>query len=154
MMHFIARHFIITNLVSKKKSSSNFTKEILGSHKTLDFSSSKIIFKKTLGAYKTFSSFYLGTSSYSKSKIKATKNLNYSFEIRPKTTASVYSFSSTTTRSISLISTILGSGDKFNVVFNAAVWFFTVAQLLFLSLLKILHRPFDKGKQNSCMPSC
>ena len=60
-------------------SPSNFTKEILGSKKTLDSPSSKIIFKKTLGSYEKTSSSCLDASSCIKSKVKSVKHITSSF---------------------------------------------------------------------------
>ena len=62
-------------------SSSYFTKQVLGCNKTTCLPLSKIIHKKTLGCFKTFSSSYLGPSSCSKSKIKAAKHIKSSFKI-------------------------------------------------------------------------
>ena len=61
-------------------SSSNFSQEIVGFNKTLDLPLSKIIHKKTLGSFKTFSSSHLDPSSLRKSKVKAAKHLKYSFK--------------------------------------------------------------------------
>ena len=60
-------------------SSSNFIKGTLGSNKTLDSPSLKIVFKKNLGAYETFSSSCLGASCWIKSKVEAAKHLKSSF---------------------------------------------------------------------------
>ena len=52
---------------------SNVTKEILGSNKTLDLPSRKIVHNKPLGSFKTFDSSHLDPPSCSKSKVKAAK---------------------------------------------------------------------------------
>ena len=84
-------------------SSSNFTKEILGFRKTPDLTSSKIIFKKTSGCFKTFSSSYLGPTFCSKSKSKAEKHPKSSFNTRLKPSDSSCSSRSTSSRNRGLI---------------------------------------------------
>ena len=135
-------------------SSSNFATEILESKNKLHSTSSKIIFKKTLEAYKTFSSSYLGVSSCSKSKFEATKHLKSSFRTKSKSTDSSYSYSSKSSSNRILISTSLGSREQFIIFSNSAVRVLIDALLFCLSALKLLHGPFDKGNQEISMSSC
>ena len=52
-------------------SSSNLNKDILGTYNSTKLLSSKIISRKTLGTYETYSFSYLGTSTCSKSNVIA-----------------------------------------------------------------------------------
>ena len=129
-------------------------KEILGFNKTLDLPSSEIIYKKTLGAYKPFSSSYLGTSSCSKPKAKAAKQLKSSFKTNFKSSSCTYSSSSTSSRNMSLISSVLANGEQLHVFLDANVLVLIAVLLFYLSTLKLLHHPFDKGKENFFTSLC
>ena len=124
------------------------------SNKTLDSPSSKIIFKKTLGAYETFSSSCLGASSCSKSNVKHAKHVKSSFKNRHKSSDFTYSSSSTSSRNRSLTSTSLVNGEHFHVFSSLSLCVLIDVLLFYLSALIIMHYAFDKGKQNICMHSC
>ena len=120
----------------------------MGFNKTLDLPSSKTIHKKTLGAYETFSSSYLGTSSCSKPKVKATKQFKSSFKTSFKSSSCTYSSSSTSSRTRILIPSMLANGEQLHVFSDTTVLVLISVLLFYLSTLKLLHRPFDKGKEN------
>ena len=129
-------------------SSSNLTKEILESNKTLDFPSSKIIHEKTSGSFKTFSYSYLDTSSCSKSKAKAAKHHKHSFKtsFEPPDSSCYSRF--TPSRNRNLIATRLANGEPFRVYHDPSYWMFIAMLLFCLSIVKLLHHPFDKGRHD------
>ena len=111
------------------------------SNKTLDSSSSKIISKKTLGSFNTFSFSCLGLSSYRKYKAKAAKHHKSSFKNSFK--PSDHSCSSRS-RNVSLISTMLVNGDPFHISQDLEFWVLIAMSLLYFSILKLMCCPFDK----------
>ena len=116
------------------------------SNKTSDSPSSKIIFKKNLGAYETFIYSYLGASSCRKSKFKAAKYINSSFKNRHQSSYYACSSSSSSSKNRNLTSNILVNGEPFHTFSNSVVWFLIAILLLCLSTLKLLRRPFNEAK--------
>ena len=111
-------------------SSSNLRKEILGPRETLFLPSYKNITERTLGAYKSWSSSYLVTSSSSKPKATATRHLKSSFKTMSKTSHSTYSSSYTSSMDRSLILTSQVNGEE-SLIFSTP----TVLGLITLLLL-------------------
>ena len=126
----------------------------MGFNETLDLLLSKIINKKTLGIYETFSSSYLGVSSCSKPEVKATKYLKSYFKTSSKSSSCAYSYSHAPFRNRSLIPTMLANGEQLHVCSDTTVLVLIVILLFYLSKIKLLHRSFDKGKENILMSSC
>ena len=121
-------------------------KKILRTSKTLDLPNNKNILGKTSGTSKTFSSSHLGTPTCSKSKVKSTKHLKSSFKTKPqKTSTSTYD-SASSHQGISSITTSLRlvHGEQSYLV----ILIFAILLLLYLFMIKTLHRPFDRGKES------
>ena len=108
-------------------------KEILGPAKTPDLPNHKTILKKTSALNNSFSSSCLGYSSWSKSKVIAPKHFKSSSSDRPST------------------STLANSDDRDQSLysFNTVVLILIVLLLFYSVMIKLLHLPFDRGKELS-----
>ena len=121
----------------------------MGFNKALDFPSSKTIFKKTLGSSKPCSSSFLGPSSYRNSKAKAEHHHKSSFKTSFEPPYSSHFFaSSSKSRNRSLTSTSLVNREPFHVFYYLKFWASISMLLLCLFALKLIHRSFDKEKNN------
>jgi len=121
-------------------------KEILGPTKTYDLPHHKFILGKTLGFNKTFSFSHLGTSTCGKTKVKATKYLKSPSQTKPNNISSFtcHSRSSSGTRYPTFLRLVNGEQPLY---FLSVVSIFTILLLAHLLLLKLLHLPFDRGKE-------
>ena len=127
------------------------SKKILGPAKTLDLSSHKTILEKTLGTDKTFCSSHLGTSASHKSK--DTKCNKSSHEIKSSGTSSPACHPRSTSRSRCSTLSRLVNGEQ-SLCSIPAVSTFIILLLACLLLLKLLHLPFDRGKEYSIILMC
>ena len=125
-----------------------FTKEIFVSNKNIDLPSTKIIFKKQLWAYETFSSSYLGSCSYIKSKVKAATHVKLSFNTSFKSSDSAYSSDSTSYTNMSLFSNYASKWLSISHLFQLNSLLPNWCSTFILSTLNILHRLLDKEKPN------
>jgi len=116
-------------------------KKILGPTKTLDSSESKNILGKTSGSNKNF-----GTLTCGKPKVRATKHSKSSFKTKPdKVSSSAYfTRSSSGTRNPTFLRLVNGEQPLY---FIPVVLAFIILLLVYLLLLKLLHLPFDRGKE-------
>lgn len=121
---------------------------MLESSKTLDFSSSRIIYKKTSGSFKIFSSSYLCLCSWRKSKAKAEKHPQSSFKNSFESPCSSYSSTFASSRDMNLISTRLANGEPFHVFYDSEVCVLITLLLFYLFILKLIRQPFDKVKKD------
>lgn len=131
---------------SSSCASHHFKKKILGPAKTLDLSEPKTILRKSSGSNKTFSLSCLEASTCGKPKVKATKHPKSSFKTKPNNiiSSTYFSRSSSGTRNLAFLKLI--DGDL-TLYFIPAVSTFIIALLVYLLLLKLLHLPFDRGKE-------
>ena len=120
-------------------------KEIIRPTKTYDLPNHKIIFGKTSGLRKTSSLSHLGTSFYSKSKAKATKHFKSSSKTKPtrSTKSTCRSRSSSGTRHPTLFR--LAHGEQPLYLINIVI--LIILLLLCFFMIKLLYRPFDRGKE-------
>ena len=99
---------------------------------------------------KTFSLSYLGTSACSKSKIKAAKQFKSSFKTKSsKLRNSTCVSSSTSSRNIGPVLFRLVNGEQ-PLYFIIVI--LIVLLLLYLFVIKLLHLPFDRGKDSLIIP--
>ena len=154
--HLHSSRFLSTRKVFKqhfdsKRSSCDSTshhsfKEIKGPDKTLNSLHCKIIFEKTSGTHEAFSSSHLGTSIFSKSKVKATKHIKSSFKAKPtKSRSPSYSAYSTASRNRVLLLIRPDYGEQ--PLYLIIIVILIILLLLYLFVIKLLHRPFDRGKE-------
>ena len=122
------------------------SKKILGTSKPLDLSSHKIILGKTSGFNKTFSLSYLGTSIFRKSKVKSEKYSKSFSKTRSSKSRPNYSSSSASSENRSSSSLELAYGEQ--SLFISSIVVLIILILLYLFALKLLHRPFDRGKEH------
>jgi len=135
----------------KETSSHHSSKEIKGPDKTLHSLHYKIIFGKTSGFCKTFSLSHLGTSTCGKSKVKAINYLKSPSQTKPNriSSSTCCSRSSSETRNPTFLRLVNGEQPLY---FISVVLEFTILPLAYLLLLKLLHLPFDRGKDSSIIP--
>ena len=126
----------------------NSFKEIKGPDKTLDLSSHKIIPERTSGPFKTSSSSHL-SNPHSKSKVKATKYFKSpSSKAKPTKFSSSTCFSGSTSRARHPTLVRLANGKQPLCILTLVV-LIIISLLLYLFLIKLLHLPFDRGKDST-----
>ena len=123
----------------------HLSKEIKGPNKTLDLPSRNNILKKTLESYKTYRSSYLGNATRSKSKVPAAKHFKSFRTSRTKLVCPTYLPCSTFPRTPTSTSPDLENGEQPLYPPTSVVSLFIVL-LIFIFSIKLLHRPFDRGK--------
>ena len=121
-------------------------KEIIGPTKTYDLPNHKIIFGKTSRLHKTSGSSHLGTSFYSKSKAKATKHIKSSFKANTTKLRSP-TYSAYSSASMNRVLLLLGPDYGEQPLYFVNVVILINLLLLYLRMIKLLHRPFDRGKE-------
>jgi len=126
--------------------SHHIKKEIIEPTKIYDLPTHKNIFGKTSGLHETFSLSYLGTSFNSKSKAKATKHIKSSFKANPtKLRSPTYSAYSSASRNRVLLLLRPDYGEQPLYLINIVI--LIILLQLYLFMIKLLHRPFDRGKE-------
>ena len=117
------------------------SKKILGPTKTLDLSE----LEKTSGTYNTFRSSHLGTSTSNKSK--DAKHNKSSHKIKSSGTSSPACCSRSTSRSRCSTLSRLVNGEQ--TLYFIAFFISIILMLLYFFILKLLHLPFNRGKDSS-----
>jgi hypothetical protein len=133
-------------LIRKEETPPHLEKEILGPTKTLDLPKHEIIIGKTSGTNETFSLSHLGTSIFRKSKVTSEKHLKSSFKTKSDKSRLTYSSSSTSNGNRNLTLPEIVNGEQ-PLYFTFAVSSFFILLMLYLFTIKLLHRPFDRGKE-------
>ena len=130
----------------EETSSNHSSKEIKGPNKTLYSLHCKIILEKTLGTCKTFSLSHLGTSTCGKSKVKATNYLKSPSQTKPNRISNFtcYSRSSSGTRYYALFRLAYGEQPLYLIIIVTLM----MLLLIYLYASKLLHLPFDRGKDS------
>ena len=145
----VSKHHVDSKHPSFNSSSSNLShhlkKKILGPTKILDLSEPKNILGKTLGSNKTFSLSHLGTSTRGKPKVKSTKHSKSSFKTKPDEVSSSTYFtrSSSGTRNPTFLRLAHGEQPLYFIITVTLI----ILLLLHLFMIKLMHLPFDRGKE-------